>query len=472
MMRKMRLVGWCAGVVLMVACARGGGEWNVATPAIGIDPPSALSVMRRVADWQIAHPSRHALTDWTQGAYDAGLFALHNVSGDENYLRAMIAKGEATGWRPGARRYHADDQAVIQTYLDLYMIRGEDGMLGPSRARFDEILAAPPAGAFERPVDSRGWGDQWTWCDALFMAPPAWARMYAVTGETKYLDFMDQEWWKTVEAFYDRDEHLFFRDKSYIERRTPAGHKIFWSRGNGWVMGGLVRVLQYFPNDHSSRARYLDLYRAMAAKIASIQSADGLWRPNLLDPGALPVGESSGSGFYCYALAWGVNSGLLDRAAYLPVVERAWRGLVANVQEDGKLGYVQQIGAGPDTYTRDQTEVYGVGAFLLAGSEVYKCALLQGARSTRVVVENATTQPQSARTIDFDGEAVLRRLGGALPDRLLVLDTQTGLIAPHRWLAIPGAAPRLLFQTDLLAGQTKVFRIAARPASRTIRLDD
>ena len=43
---------------------------------------------------------------------------------------------------------------------------------------------------------------------------------------------------------------------------------------------------------------------------------------------------------------------------------------------DGKLTHVQPIGADPKHFDADSTEPYGVGAFLLAGSEVYRMAAL------------------------------------------------------------------------------------------------
>jgi len=76
--------------------------------------------------------------------------------------------------------------------------------------------------------------------------------------------------------------------------------------------------------------------------------------------------------FFCYALAWGINHGYLDRQTYLPVVKKAWHGLVGAVRSDGKLGYVQAIGASPAKLTSEDNQEYGSGAFLLAGSEMYK----------------------------------------------------------------------------------------------------
>ena len=69
-----------------------------------------------------------------------------------------------------------------------------------------------------------------------------------------------------------------------------------------------------------------------------------------------------------------MNEGLLDKATFMPVIEKGWQALVDAVEPTGKLGYVQPIGADPRKVTRDMTEVYGVGAFLLSGCQIYKMA--------------------------------------------------------------------------------------------------
>jgi len=351
----------------------------ITSPPPDLTPAAVLGVMERVADWQLAHPSPHSPTDWTQAAGDAGLMALAGTSGSPRFLDALLKMAEANAWKPGPRLYDADDHCVGQTYAELYFRRHDPRMIAPLRERFDWILAHPkddnlvfdPA----RNPDAR---DRWSWCDSLFMGPPAWIRLYVATGEKAYLDFMVEKWWKTSDFLYDKEEHLYFRDSTYFERREASGKKVFWSRGNGWVMGGLVRVLQYLPADHPARPRFVQQYREMADKILLCQQPDGLWHSSLLDPVSYPLKETSGSGFYCYALAWGINQGLLDRGKFKPAVVRAWRELVECVTPEGKLTHVQPIGADPRKYDENATEVYGVGAFLLAGSEVYR--LLEGGR--------------------------------------------------------------------------------------------
>ena len=332
-----------------------------------------LAVMERAADWQLANPSKHKPTDWTQGALYAGVMALDQISTSPRFREAMVRMGETNQWQLGPRKYHADDHAVGQTYVELWQRSKDAKMITPLRERFDAILASPRDFATLE-FKQKGIGDLWSWCDALFMAPPAWIRLWSATGDQRYLDFAVNNWWRTSAYLYDTTEHLYYRDSTYFTKREANGAKVFWSRGNGWVMGGLVRMLQYLPADHPSRVRFETQFKEMAAKVLTCQQPDGLWRASLLDPASFPLQETSGSGFYTYALAWGVNTGLLDRATYAPAVRRAWSALVGCVAPDGKLTHVQPIGADPKKFPADATEVYGVGAFLLAGSEVYRLA--------------------------------------------------------------------------------------------------
>ena len=336
-----------------------------------------LATMKKVGDWQLAQPpppaaAKRQTDDWTYGALYAGMMALSQISDDAKYHDAMMAMGQRHAWKPGLRIYHADDQCVSQTYLELYLKHRAPAMLGPTQERLDYILAHPSTNDLHFNV--KGASDRWSWCDALFMGPPAWLRLYAATGDSRYLDFMDREWWATSAFLYDKTEHLYYRDSTYFDKREANGKKVFWSRGNGWVLAGLARVLPLLPPEFPHRELYQQQYVEMASKIASLQRPDGLWHSSLLDPDSYPLKETSGSGFYTFALAWGINRGALDQQTYEPVVRKAWRALVECVTPEGKLEHVQPVGADPKKFDPAHTDVFGVGAFLLAGSEMYRLA--------------------------------------------------------------------------------------------------
>jgi hypothetical protein len=71
-------------------------------------------------------------------------------------------------------------------------------------------------------------------------------------------------------------------------------------------------------------------------------------------------------------MAWGMNHRLLDRARFESATLDGWRALAECVNADGKLVHVQPPGSAPKQFDPNSTEPFGVGAFLLAGSEIYR----------------------------------------------------------------------------------------------------
>ena len=354
-------------------------------PALAQTPdPEVLQQARRVADWQLAHMEQFEYVatfreptadpvDWIQATLWAGLTDLADAMGDPRYAEAVVAQGEAANWGFGTRPRHADADAIGHAWVwAATRVEGEERRrrLAPARARFDAVLASPSdasmifdEGRGERPCQVR-----WCWSDAIFMAPPVWAALSAATGEPAYWRHADHELQATIAALYDPEEHLFYRDSRFIGREGPAGRKVFWSRGNGWSYAGLARMIEVLPADDPSRGRYVELFREMSGRIRDLQGAEGYWPVSLLDPGGPP--ETSGTAFFVYGMAWGVNHGVLDKDAYGPAIRAGWAALDRAVQPDGHLGWVQQVGYAPDQVAATDTQLYGVGALLMAASEV------------------------------------------------------------------------------------------------------
>jgi unsaturated rhamnogalacturonyl hydrolase len=319
-----------------------------------------LKAMRLVADWQLQHAEGRYNIGWTYAALYDGMLAASRTTGDPRYRDRVFEIAKENHWELGPRFGHADDEHIGLTYLTFYAEDHKPDHLAPTKENLDKLL--------DRPDDPQK--NLWWWCDALYMAPPVLAQLSVATGDHRYLDFMDHEWSLTTKALYDPQDHLYYRDDRFLTMHEPNGQKIFWSRGNGWVLAGLALVLERMPQDYPQREKYTALYRDMAARIATLQPADGLWRSGLLDPEAYKSPEISGSAFFTYAMAWGIHHHLLDKKIYMPVVSKAWRGMLTHIYQDGRLGSIQPIGAAPDQFKPSSSYVYGVGAFLLAGSEL------------------------------------------------------------------------------------------------------
>ena len=331
-----------------------------------LTPKHIRDAVRKVADWQIAEARGKYNEDWTYAPLYLGLLAATKTTGDPKYHDVVLHAAEQFHWKLSAvRPFHADDEAIGQVYEALYMDHHDPERIADTRATFDRLL--------QRQDDSAK--DLWWWCDALFMAPPGLAQMSAITGDPRYLERMNHEWRLTTEHLYDPSEQLFSRDASFLNKTEPNGQKLFWARGNGWVLAGTANVLRAMAPNDPARPVYEHLFKDMANRIAGLQQSDGLWRPGLLDAAAYPLPEISGSAFFTYAITWGINHGLLSQTQYGPVVARAWAGMLKHVYADGRLGAIQPVGSAPDAYSASSSYVYGVGAFLMAAEELNRHAL-------------------------------------------------------------------------------------------------
>ena len=326
-----------------------------------------------VYNWQMREYQRNrSVCDqhWVSGVLYTGLFDWADYSGNEEYMKFLKGIFSRYYWQVGERMYHADDHCIGQTYLDMYMKYRGKNMLIPTKARIDWVIANPPA---ENIDITKGHSDRWWWCDALYMAPPIYARLYAITGDKKYMKFAHKEFLATYEHLYDKDEHLFYRDANYFDARNKEGKKVFWSRGNGWVLAGLAEMLKNLPaDDKKYRPFYKSLYIEMCERIASLQGEDGYWRSDLLSPAIYPMPETSGTGLFTYAMAYGINASILPKDKYMPIVTKGWNALVKAVDTEGKIGWVQMVAAKPGNTEKKSVRGYAVGMLLATAAELCK----------------------------------------------------------------------------------------------------
>ena len=326
-------------------------------------PADIDKALRKVADWQLARTTPHFDRIWTSSVLYSGFMAASSATGDAKYRDAMLAMSEKFEWKLRTPYPDADNISVAQTYLELYQRDPSPERIASTRAELETLIDLKTM----RPGDTRL---PWWWCDALFMAPPVWAKMYRITGERRYLDYIHTQWQATYDQLYDQEEHLYARDASYKDKREPNGKKVFWSRGEGWVLGGLARTIDFIPDNDPKKPFYVTQLRQMSARLAQLQGKDGLWHAGLLDPASYPLPEISGSALFVYGMAYGVNRGYLDAVTYRPVIEKAWAGILKNIYADGRLGGIQQTGAEPAYYLPASSYNYGVGGFLLAAAEL------------------------------------------------------------------------------------------------------
>jgi len=366
---------------------------------------AVLPVLEYVAAAQIADMSRRPIqlstgsnlseisSNWVAAVFYVGASRLARVSSKPNTLRFLSATAEHYNYAlRGARTerglLNADDLAIGDLYQELYARRGQRGVLMPLQQRLDFMLPH-----LDRPQETPAL--IWWWCDALFMAPPVLARQSALTGNAAYLRAMDREGRRTAARLWVEQDRLFLRDERFRDNDHlgSRGKPVYWARGNGWVMGGLARTLEAMPAGFEGRGFYVDIFRKMAGRVIELQQPDGLWRSDLNDPQGFPEPETSGSSFFVYALAWGINHGLLERAVYQPAVTRGWAALNRHVLPNGLVGAAQKTGDRPVPTRPDDVGPYATGAYLLAGLEMMDL--------------NGPAQPLPARALPRDDEATI-----------------------------------------------------------------
>ncbi len=359
-------------------------KFNVESPIMTdpFNPEQIKNVMRKTTDWQFANPyDLDRILEWHWGTFTDGVIKLYELTKDDRYKQELINIGEHAKWRTLDVIFDGNNLKIANSWANLYAMEKDPRMIEKTRWVLDVHLASrrpqfARMGFGAEPYPSRE--EWWSVLDYLFMAPPTFATMSKVTGDQKYLNYMDQMWWKTTDYLYSKADSLYYRDDRYFDKKSDNGAKIFWGRGNGWLVGGLVEILDVMPKDFHNRDKYIQLYNEMSQKILSLQREDGLWTPSLLDPGYKDQGDVSCATFYVYMFAWGLNNGILDEK-YRPQVDKAWRAICENVATTGRLGGAQGEGIDPSkAFTKgvDDTHIYATGAFLLAGYEMYK--LVQG----------------------------------------------------------------------------------------------
>ncbi|KAJ3171697.1 hypothetical protein HDU88_007777 [Geranomyces variabilis] len=357
---------------------------NVKKPAAipGIDTAQILPKLVRANDYFIKKTPNPALPNqgaesnaWTRGVYYEGLMALYAVESDARFLAYTQAWGNSHHWLPAGRdplrTRSADDQVCGQTYLTMYDLAKSKMRLAGIKRNIDQNMATKTV-----PRD-------WWWIDAIQMALPLYTHLGVLTGDSKYHEYGHKLFTdaKVTRGLWNAADSFWWRDATYVAKRTAAGKKVYWSRGNCWVVAAMVRTLERLPKTHPHRAEYEATLVAMLHALAKVQRADGFWNVNLADASDHGGRETSGTALHLAGFAYAIRTGLINRAVSMPVVTKAWNAIAhESITASGFLAWVQGVGTEPAssqpvTATKaPKFEDFALGCVLLAGAEVYKLA--------------------------------------------------------------------------------------------------
>lgn len=365
---------------------------GLALPSGAQNADDVLEVARRVNNYFVQKwpdPTKDTFVGrrrpsslWTRGVFYEGLMALYGIDPQPSYIKYVDDWGNYHKWTPrnGTKTTNADDQCCMQTYLERYALM-DDGRwtMDSCRVNMEKQMA-------------QGRVDYWTWIDAIQMAMPAYAKMYQVTGDVRYIRFARDcyEWSrnKCGGGLWNPQEGLWWRDADFVPPyKESDGNNCYWSRGNGWVVAALVRTIDSLTPTLSNgegvevRAFLEELkadYKAMMQALLKCQREDGFWNVSLMSPATFGGPETSGTALFLMGMAWGIRNGLLPAEEYRAATDKAWKAVASAVHSNGFIGYLQGTGKEPKdgqpvTYTSvPDFEDYGAGCVLLGAVEYYR----------------------------------------------------------------------------------------------------
>ncbi|MBN1953402.1 MAG: glycoside hydrolase family 88 protein [Bacteroidales bacterium] len=336
------------------------------------------SIKKANTYWQLNHPEP-GTASWNNAAYHTGNLKAYKLTREKAYLHFSEVWAKKNSWKGATSEdtsewkydygespeyvLFGDWQTCFQVYCDLYKLDPDPHKIARARQVMEYQMGTPQ-------------NDYWWWVDGLYMVMPVMTRLYSITLDELYLEKLYEYFSYSRDLLYDPEAGLFYRDSKYVypKHKTVKGLKDFWSRGNGWSFAAFARVLEDLPLDDPHREEYITIYKKMAASLSGLQQPEGFWTRSLMDPEQAPGPETSGTAFFTFGYLWGINNGILDAEKYRETISKSWRYLTETaLQDDGRLGYVQPIGerAIPGQIIDiNSTSDFGVGAFLLAASEM------------------------------------------------------------------------------------------------------
>ena len=369
-MRKIRLGALVAGVAAaglvpgIAIVASNASAASIPTITINAVPSGCtdLKPIQLAADHWISGHSNPGDSTWFNALFVKGDIEVYRMTGTAKYLTYATGWANKNKWKLPANAPNLDGPEASQEYTDLWEI-------DPNHPASD--IADSIAYLKKETGRVNGGKNDMTYVDAVrlgalsefyrlgvSMKQPTW-----VAAGTKMFAYPESH-------IYDKKNSLWWRDSRWV------GTTQHWSRGNGWIVIALTDSIAALPAGDATRAHYISLLNAMFAKLKATQQAGGYWTADVDHPAAFPAPESSGTSFFTYGLAKGIQAGYVDKATYLPVVTKAWNWLKNTaLHSDGVVGYVQGPSSHPSQHqpiSPTATSNYGVGAFLMAGVEASK----------------------------------------------------------------------------------------------------
>mgnify|MGYP001570506271 CR=1 FL=1 len=294
----------------------------VAAQAPGMDPADPLAIARVLAARYPAQP----IMSYIPALSWSGSLRLSVLTGESRWRDKAVREMQPfiSGETPAiAEPYRLTSLAGHLALAELGILENNDAARGRALLAAEWVIARPPAEGFRFATG---------WTDDMFMLSSVIARLASAEGASRL--------GTVLTTYADRLQ----RPDGLFVHAADGPHA--WGRGNGFALLGVTEALTRLPESWPSRAAVLNIYRTHVKALAAHQSDDGSWRQVIDEPSSYR--ELTATAMIVAALSRGVARGWIDRATYLPLINRGWTAVAARVMADGTVRDVcSGTGAGP-----------------------------------------------------------------------------------------------------------------------------
>jgi len=392
--------------------------------ALGNQADSLVRQMARTVMTIWKDPSQsgqHAYKKWSydEGVVLKGFENIWELTGDPQYFTYIQHSMDDFVDKNGVIReydslsYKLDDINNGKILLTLARVTGKKQYWKAATSIRNQLKSQP------RTYDGGFWHKKiypnQMWLDGLYMAAPFYAEYAMVSGEDSAFNDIGKQFVLMERHSRDAKTGLLYHGwdaakvQKWADKQTGRSEN-FWGRAMGWYGMALVDALDYFPKDQPYRDSLIQILNRYAEAVVKVQDKDSHVWWQVLDKASEPGNyqEASASCMFIYTLAKGVRKGYLP-ARYEKAATEGFQGVVKQfIGKDSAgntilNGTCEVAGLGGKPY-RDGTYAYyigektkvndgkGVGAFLLAGTEIKMATELhygrRGDKSTQVLLDN------------------------------------------------------------------------------------
>lgn len=276
--------------------------------------------------------------EWTQGVGLYGLFKHWEMTGDAETLQVITDWFEAR-FEEGPPTKNINTVAPLLTLACLYEHFRNPAWV-PYLDRWAEWVM------YEMPrTEQNGLqhivfnsvNDQQLWDDTLMMSVLPLTKIGLVLDRPHYIEEAKYQFLLHAQYLMDTHSGLWFHGWSFDGKHNFA--KALWARGNSWVTIAIPEFIEMagLAPDDPVRRQLLSVLSRQAVALKNSQDETGLWHTLIDDPDSYL--EASATAGFAYGLMKATRKHYLG-PEYAETAERAMKGVVDNISEDGELKQV------------------------------------------------------------------------------------------------------------------------------------